>query len=384
MVEVAATVTDTPARFRERFPSLGDTVHLASCSQGAASDDLAAALAELQRTMREHGAPWNLWVEEVERARVLFAERIGARAEEVAVVPCASDAAYQVASTRSWTTRPRVVTSDMEFPSVAHVWLAQRPRGAEVVHLPDDDGVVSAEQYADAVDERVSLVSVPLASYRNGARLPVAEVTAVAHEAGAQVFVDAYQGAGVLPIDVRELGCDYLVSGSLKYLLGLPGIAFLYVRDGGTDELEPQLTGWFGRANPYAFDPRVLDFPPTARRFETGTPSIPSAYAAVAGLTCLARADAAAVERHVGELSQEMHDELAGAGERLWSPADPALRGAQVAVVDDDPTALAAYLADRRIVVSPRGHVVRLSLHYYNDRLDVAKACAAIADYRKL
>ncbi|MQA03307.1 MAG: aminotransferase class V-fold PLP-dependent enzyme [Streptosporangiales bacterium] len=374
---------DSPARFRDRFPSLTDTVHLASCSQGAASTDLSAALLEFQHTMREYGAPWDRWMAEVARARQLFAELIGAHPDEVAVVPCASDGAFQIASTYGWQERPRIVTTDMEFPSIAHVWLAQRPRGAEVVHLPDRDGTLPAEDFAAALGDRVSLVSVPLASYRNGARLPVADVVGMAHDAGARVFVDAYQAAGVLPIDVRELDCDYLVAGALKYLLGIPGIAFLYVRGGLTDEVPPQLTGWFAQSDPYAFDPRTLDLAPTARRFETGTPSIPSAYGAVAGMRCLARADQAAVWQHVGELATDLHESLARAGEQLWSPAEPALRGAQVAIVDEQPTELAAYLANRRIATSPRGHVLRLSLHYYNDHSDVAKVCEAIADYRK-
>lgn len=377
------TPRDTPQRFRERFPSLADTVHLASCSQGAASTDLVAASSEFQATMREHGAPWDLWVGEVERARSSFADVVGAEPTEIAVVPSASVGAYQVASTRSWARRPRVVTTDMEFPSVAQVWHAQQPRGAEVVHVADHDGVVAAEDYAAVLDDRVSLVSIPLASYRNGARLPVADVTAMAHDAGAHVFVDAYQAAGVLPTDVHALGCDYLVSGSLKYLLGLPGIAFVYVRDGLVDQVAPQLTGWFGRVDPFAFDPYTVDFPAAARRFETGTPSIPSAYGAVAGMTTLARVDAKAVDTHVRELGAELHARLQRAGERLWSPADPELRGAQVAVVDDDPADLAEYLAQRRIVTSPRGHVARLSLHYYNDRSDIDTVCAALADYRR-
>ncbi|MGH3094457.1 MAG: aminotransferase class V-fold PLP-dependent enzyme [Streptosporangiales bacterium] len=382
MADVTPAALDTPQRFRERFPSLADTVHLASCSQGAASTDLLGASFEFQATMREHGAPWDLWVGEVERARSLFAALIGAEPTEIAVVPSASVGAYQVASTRSWTT-PRVVTTDMEFPSVAQVWHAQCPRGADIVHATDHDGIVAAEDYAAVLDERASLVSIPLASYRNGARLPVADVATMAHDVGAHVFVDAYQAAGVLPTDVHQLGCDYLVSGSLKYLLGLPGIAFLYVRDGVADQVAPQLTGWFGRVDPFAFDPYAVDFPAAARRFETGTPSIPSAYGAVAGMTALTRVDAKAVDLYVRELGAELHANLHRVGERIWSPADPELRGAQVAVVDDNPTDLAAYLAQRRIVTSPRGHVIRLSLHYYNDSSDVDAVCAAIADYRR-
>ncbi|WP_433260448.1 aminotransferase class V-fold PLP-dependent enzyme [Actinosynnema sp. CS-041913] len=305
----------TSGQFRENFPALADTVHLASCSQGALSGELPAALAELTSSMREHGAPWELWMAEVDQARRRFAELIGATPEEIAVVHCASDGAYQVASTRDWSTRPVVVSTDMEFPSIGHVWVAQGARGAEVVHVPERGATVDPGELVAAIDERTGLVSIPVVSYRNGARMPVAAAVAKAREVGAKVFVDAYQATGVLPVDVRELGCDYLVSGALKYLLGLPGVAFLYARDGVADDLPPQLTGWFGRVDPFRFDPRTVDFPTQARRFETGTPGIPAVYAANAGMRLLSRVDIHDVGRHVVELAVRTRERLLAQGD---------------------------------------------------------------------
>ena len=372
----------TPEQFRGLFPGLVDTVHLASCSQGALSGELLFALQEYVGSLRDRAVAWDRWMQEVDTARGLFAQLIGARPDEVAVLSNASEAAYQVASSLRWDERPQIVTTDMEFPSVAYVWLAQRPLGAKVRHVAEHEGVVEAEDYVRSIDAATHLVSIPLVSYRNGARMPVREAVARAREVGARVFVDAYQAAGVLPVDVQDLGCDYLVSGALKYLLGLPGIAFLYVRGGVVPELEPRLTGWFGQRNPFGFDPRELAFGDHAQRFETGTPGIPSAYAAVAGLRTVARTDQHAAASHLRTLVDETHDRLVEAGERVWSPTDPARRGPQVALVDADPPALAGYLAERRIVVSPRGHVVRISFHVYNNRQDVDAVLAAIAGYR--
>jgi selenocysteine lyase/cysteine desulfurase len=374
--------TLTSGQFREGFPALADTVHLASCSQGALSAELTAALAEMTFSMREHGAPWELWMAEVDQARHRFAGLIGATPDEIAVVHCASDGAYQVASTKDWSARPEIVTTDMEFPSVGHVWLAQRARGAEVVHVPERGATVDPEELVAAIGERTGLVSIPVASYRNGARMPVGAAVARARAVGARVFVDAYQAVGVLPVDVRELGCDYLVSGALKYLLGLPGVAFLYARDGVADDLPPQLTGWFGRVDPFGFDPRTVDYPATARRFETGTPGIPAVYGANAGMRLLSRVDLRRVGRHVADLTTLTAERLLAMGERIWAPGPPAEPGPQVALIDDNPDRLAAYLAERRIVTAPRGHVLRLSFHYFTNESDVDTVCSAIADYR--
>jgi selenocysteine lyase/cysteine desulfurase len=375
----------TPEQFRAEFPSLRDTVHLASCSQGAVSRRLTEAMRGYAETLRDQGAAWETWMAEVERARTRFARLIGATAEEIAVLPSASAGAFQAASGLDWTERPQVVSTELEFPSVAHVWHAQRQRGARVAMVRGHgDAPPPAEAYAELVDERTGLVSVPLVCYRNGARLPVREVAALAHERGARVFVDAYQGAGVLPLDVRELDCDYLVSGALKYLLGLPGIAFLYVRAGLTHPRDPELTGWFGRVDPYAFDPDGLDFPSAARRFESGTPAIPAAYAANAGMDMLDRIDPVTGYAHVSTLVDELATVLLDSGERLASPADPAQRGPQIALRDEDPNRLAHWLAERRIVTAARGDAVRLSFHYYSDRSDVAAVADALREYRKL
>ena len=373
----------TSEEFRLRFPALSDLTHLASCSQGALSDTLAAALLEFQHTLLTYGAPWDRWMTEVDLARRLFADMINASPDEIAVVPTVSAAAYQVASTRDWQSRPTIVSTDMEFPSVAHVWLAQRGNGANVRYVPDRDGVVVAEDYDAVIDETCGLVSVPLISYRNGVRLPVRDVIDSARAVGALTFVDAYQGAGVEPIDVRELGCDFLAAGALKYLLGIPGIAFLYVRGGVTDDRDPQATGWFGRRDPFAFDPRHIDYPTDARRFESGTPAIPAAYGAVAGMRVLGDLDPKTVRQHVAELGQYAHDSLTAAGERLWSPADAALRGPQVAVQTGDPNGLAGFLAGRNIVTSPRGDLLRIALHYYSTAGDIDTLVAAIRDFRR-
>jgi selenocysteine lyase/cysteine desulfurase len=353
--------------------------HLASCSQGALSDAVAGALGEFQDALVEHGNPWHVWMDRVDLARRRFATFIGAHEDEVAIVPCASDGAFQVVSGLS---NPAIVSCELEFPSVAQVWHAQVPAGASVRMAPLHDGFATADGFASVIDERTRLVSVPLVSYRHGQRLPVKDVVGLAREHGAQVFVDAYQATGVVPVDVRELDCDYLVSGALKYLLGIPGIAFLYVRRGTARDLDPRLTGWFGRVNPFSFDPTTVDFPPSARRYETGTPSVPAAYAATAALGLLSGLDMSAVDRHVRETTGRLHADLAAIGERLGSPAGDDARGPMVALYDDDPDRLAAHLGESRIVTSPRGHFLRLSVHYYTDDADVDAVVRAVAEYR--
>jgi selenocysteine lyase/cysteine desulfurase len=379
---VAATVSRaavSPATFRDCFPILADTVHLASCSLGPRSMALDEALARMLDELHNDPTPWDQWLAEVEQSRVEFAKLIRARVDEVAVVPSATVGAFQVVSTLALAKRPGIVTTDADYSSVAQVFAAQR--GAEVAYVTERATGVPTEDYLAAIDERTALVSIPLVSYRTGARLPVADVVARARAVGARVFVDAYQAAGVQPVDVTELGCDYLVSGCMKYLLGIPGIAFLYVRGGVTDDQPPPLTGFYGRANPIAFDPHALDWPHDARRMQINMPTLPSAMAANAGLKLVNSLDPAAVARHVAGLVDAAIERLTAIGAPLLSPTEPALRGPQVAVMDPDPMGLARFMNERRIFPA-RGHVVRLSFHYFNDESDLGAACEAIEQWR--
>jgi selenocysteine lyase/cysteine desulfurase len=382
-MRVAAPAT-SPAAFRRRFPALGQTVHLASCGLAARSDALDAALARMLDAMSAGAAAWHEFEAEAERCRVAFAALVGADPQQIALLPNASTGAYQVVSTLDLGERDTVVTSAEEFPSIAHVWLAQRRRGGRVrfADAPAATGAgAEADEaaYAATLDARTALVSVPLVTYSRSAILPVAAVAGLAHDRGARVFVDAYQAVGVRRVDVAELDCDFLVAGAGKYLLGLPGIAFLYVRR-GTDH-NPSLTGWFGRADPFAFDARRLDFATSARRYEIGTPDVAALYGATAGMSLLAELDSHEIERHVDALTALAADRLRASGERV-APIASERRGAHVALADDDPARLGAWLSRRGISVSPRRPFVRLAFHYFNDERDVDAVCAAIEAYR--
>ncbi|WP_432563800.1 aminotransferase class V-fold PLP-dependent enzyme [Kineococcus sp. SYSU DK003] len=369
------------AAFRADFPALESFSHLASCSQGAISGQLETSLGRLTAGLHHAAAPWGEWMQEWERLRRRFAAFIHADPDEIAILPSASAGAYQVASSFDWSTgRPGVLTSDLEFPSVGHVLRAQGAHGADVRSVGDRHAALDAQTWTSRLDETVRLVSIPLVSYHDGAMAPLAEVTTAAHAVGAQVLVDAYQGMGVVPIDVRELDCDYLVAGTLKYMLGLAGVAFLYVRGGLTSERSPEMTGWFGRTNPFAFDPALVDYPSSASRFEGGTPSVPSVYAAHAGLDLLEGVDQQAGWAHVRELRDGFIQALRAKGFEVSASDDEARRGPQVSIVVDDPDELALQLHERGVMTAPRGRLLRMSLHYYTVEADLQRALDALVE----
>src|SRR6266480_4576263 len=146
------------------------------------------------------------------------------------------------------------------------------------------DGIYLNTCSLGALDERTALVVTSHVYFTSGAIQDITAVAEVAHRRGALTLVDAYQSVGQVPVDVRAAGVDFLTAGGLKWLLGGPGIVFLYAREEVTRRLAPQIAGWFGHKNQFAFDPRVLELHDDARRFELGTPSLAAVYAQLGGL----------------------------------------------------------------------------------------------------
>src|SRR5216684_4413685 len=174
------------------------------------------------------------------------ARLVNAPPEAVALAPSISVAISAVAEALDYARRPRVVITSLDFPTVAYQWLAKRPRGVEVVVVESPDQVsVPVEAIARAVDERTALVATSHVYFTSGAIQDIRAVAAEARARGALTLIDAYQSVGQVPVDVKATGVDFLTAGGLKWLLGGPGIVFLYVREELAARLEPTVAGWF-------------------------------------------------------------------------------------------------------------------------------------------
>lgn len=380
-------VPSTPLdEFRSHFPILGRRVYVNSCSQGALSTEVEAALGAFTASWHTHGSPWDQWVGELERLRTLFAATIGADVDEIAVMPNATTAAAAVATAVSFAgPRREVLLGGVEFPTMAHLWQAQARRGAEIVWAgASDDTAVPVERYEARLSERTNIVPVAHVCFRNGYRLDVPRLIASAHAVGALVMLDDYQHTGTAPLNVRALDVDVLVTGTLKYLLGPPGVSLLYVRRSLIEQLEPLVTGWFGRADPFAFAVTPLDWSGSARRFETGSPAVPSVYGAVAGLELLQQLGADRIGRQVGRLVDRLVTGAVARGLDVLTSLDPMQRGALVVVRATDAQALATRLSAHGVIASARGSGLRLSFHAYNNDADVDAVLAALDAERAL
>lgn len=362
-------------RWREEFPILSRKVYLNSCSLGALSRRAEERVLRFQEEWSTFGASawYETWMGRLTELRTRVSSMLGAQPGELALAPSTSVALAAVASALDYRARPRIVVAGLDFPTLAYQWMA-RP-GVEVVQVPSDDGAtISLERFASAVDERTAVLATSHVFFSTGAIQDLRALAAIAHARGALLLVDAYQSAGQLPIDVRADDVDILTTGPLKWLLGGPGLAYLYVRHELATTLTPTLAGWFGARDQFAFDIEHFEFKEDARRFELGTPSLPSAHFALGGQEIVDEIGVPAIRQRNSALTERLIARAGDAGFHLRLAGDPAARSAIAMIAVDDPAGAVGYLASRDVIVDWRPGHVRISPHFYNmeDEVDLA------------
>jgi selenocysteine lyase/cysteine desulfurase len=386
MPEVSAgkLPVDGVSAFRRQFPIFEEKVYLSSCSQGALSRPVESALKEFIQSWHTHGNPWEIWVGEMEKLREQFARLINARSAEVAVTFSVSTALNSLASALDYRERATVVTSDFDFPTVGQICLAQQRRGAHVTYARAQGRRLPLTSFEAVVDHQTALVATTHVCYKNGFKTNVAALAELAHERGAYLLIDAYQSMGTQPMDVKALDLDFLVTGALKYLLGAPGVGFMYVREDLIERFEPSDSGWFGQENVFAYDVHHLQYAKTARRFETGSPPVPNVYASLAALRLIEEVGLAPIQAHVQELAGRLIRGVKARGLDLLTPEEPAERGPLVMVNSTDAPKLVDALARDGILCSTRDGALRVSLHYYNTPADVEAVLGALDRHPEL
>jgi len=374
---------DPLLRFRDEFPILSSTNYLVSNSLGAMPRAVPERLADYVDEWAELGVrAWARgWWEMPVTVGDEVAPLLGAGNGEVAMVPNVTMAQATVLSALDYTPpRDTIVMTALDFPSVRYVYDRLATRfGARIRVVESDDGIaVDTQRVIDAIDERTRLVSISHVLFRSAYVMEVDAICRAAHEAGALVSLDAFHAVGVVPVDVRRSGADFVTGGVLKWLCGGPGACFLYVAPSVRDTLEPALTGWQAHARPFAFE-QEMEYAGGAFRWLNGTPVIPALYAAIEGPRIVKRAGIAAIRakslRQTARLIQLADDR----GFRVHASRDPERRGGTVAIRVPHAYEVSKALLERDILVDYRPEAgIRIAPHFYTSDDELELALAAI------
>jgi kynureninase len=363
--------------YRERFPILADTTYLISHSLGPMPAGAERRLAHYAQTWNTRGIrAWGEgWWDLSSTVGDHVARLIGAPPGSTVMHQNVTIAEAVVLSCfRLDGERRRIVYEEDNFPSVRYLYQAQRERGAEIVVCPDEEAIVAA------IDERTLLVPISHVVFKTGRIQDVEPIISRAHEVGAHVVLDAYQSVGTVPLDVAALGVDFAVGGSVKWLCGGPGAAWLYVRPDLHERLEPTLVGWQAHARPFAFEPE-LEYASGAARFLTGTPNVPALHAATAGYDIVEEVGVEWIRANSLGQTELLIGLLDEAGFEVVSPREPERRGGSVVVRTPDFQAVHAELEAREILCDFRPDAgLRFGPHFFTTDEEIELTVAALRE----
>jgi kynureninase len=265
------------------------TIYLANHSLGRPLDAMAADLAEATAAWYSKlGDAWDAWLEERQAFRARIATLIGA-ARTDCVVPKTSAGQGLRTVLNALPGKPRVISTRGEFDSIDVILKQYAAVGRIELRWvePDADGDFAIEPVLDAVNDGAELVVISQVMFMTGQIVRgLAMLAQACHQRGSRLLVDCYHAAGVIPVDVAELGADFVIGGSYKYLRGGPGACFLYIAPAVFEAgLRPLDMGWFANADPFGYhrpEPPVLQY--GGDGFLESTPPVLTWYQARSGL----------------------------------------------------------------------------------------------------
>lgn len=369
-------------KLRDEFPILGKKNYLNSCSLGALSHRSEAQLRDFLDRWHEMGASawYEHWMGRLADLRGQVGAFLGASARELALLPSTSAALSVIAEAVPTNGRNRVICTELDFPTLAFQW--QVKPEIEVVVLKSQDGVgIDPEQFREAVDERTLFLATSHVFFTTGFIQDITTLAQIAHHAGAFCLIDGYQGPGQIPVDLPATGVDAYTAGPLKWLLGGPGLAYLYVRSDHVQTLEPRITSWFASKDQFGFDLESFEYQEDARRFELGTPALATVHTALGGQEIIDEVGIDAIVARNRTLTDRIVEGAQAAGLGL-TIAPPERRSAIVMIRHDDPARAVKALAARGIIVDHRPGHVRVSPHFYNTEAEVDAFVEALAEVR--
>jgi kynureninase len=352
-----------------------------SCSLGALSRRSESYLSEFTERWHDMGASawYRHWLGRVEDLRGRVASFLGTTPREMALMPSTSTALAAVTESVRANGRNRVVCTNLDFPTLAYQW-AVKPE-IEVVILESEDGIgIDPQQFAAAVDERTLFLATSHVFFTTGYEQDLQALGDIARDAGAYSLIDGYQGAGQVELSLSETGVDFYTAGPLKWLCGGPGLAYLYVRDQLVEQLEPRLTSWFATERQFDFDIAGFEYRSDARRFELGTPALPTVHTSLGGQEIIDEVGITAIVERNRTLTERLIDQAEGAGFRLRL-AEPDRRTSIIMIHHDDPPAAVKHLAEHGVIVDYRPGFVRVSPHFYNNEDEVDRCIDILARY---
>jgi cysteine desulfurase / selenocysteine lyase len=378
-------------RLRAEMPVAERSAYLDHAAMSGLTRPAANALQAWLQEAVEIGNPvWPDWVKRVEAMRAEAAKLIGAQADEIALVANTTAGISLVAEGFQWRAGDNVVTLADEFPSNVYPWFNLESRGVETRRVPTEiSGRLDLERLAEACNERTRIVTISWIGFATGYRHDLREIASIAHQREALLFVDAIQGLGAFPLDVNDLGIDFLAADGHKWLLGPEGAGIAYIRREHLDRLRPLGVGWHSVPKGQDYTHIELNLRPTAARYEGGSQNNAGMIALGDSLKLLMELGIDSIAASILDITDRACERLTEIGAKIISDRRPEHRGGEqrsgivsFELPGRDPLAVKRHALRQSVVFGCRAGRLRISPHAYNNEDDLDRLVEALLSFR--
>jgi len=363
---------------RSRFVGLEDLCHLCTGGESPWLKTHADVFEQFSTLKSAGNRGREKVLEHMEATRASVARLWQVEPSHVSFLPSSSDAMNHLARGIDWREGDNIVTTELEFPSVAWAWRDLQAKGVEIRQVPHTDWLVTEEALLDAADSRTRLMAVSQVSYYTGQHLDIHALSQGLDREKTLFAVDATHASGVLP--VRAGLSDLTVTSAYKWMLGTTGVAACYVSDAALEQVKVSTFGWHNMHYGPPPNPAKTELVAMPHLLEPGNPALLNIMILGNAISELEKTGLDAIAHHARGLAGELDSRIRDSGLKLISPVDPKRRSGNTCIAVTDSDALCDRLDEQNILVwGDRGRI-RVSTHLYNDSEDVARVASAIKE----
>jgi cysteine desulfurase / selenocysteine lyase len=369
--------------FRRRMPVTEHQIHLDHAAVAPLTGPAHDAILNWSRDAAQFGtAHYPSWMKGIEDLRVTVATMTGADLDEIALLPNTTAGINAVAEGYPWKPGDNVVTRADEFPSNQYPWLYLAERGVEIRRLEFHDNAFDIKKLADAIDGHTRIVTLSWVSFSHGWRHDLDEIADLVHRKGALFFLDAIQGLGAFPIDVKKTPVDFLAADGHKWMMGPEGAGVFFIRKEWIPRLKPIGIGWNSVKKEHDFHIINLDLKETAVRYEGGTQNVVGFLALGASLALLERYSAEDRAARVVEITDYACEKLRSSNAKILSNRE---KGHESGIVlfempGRNPELVKRHCREKGITLSCRAGRLRISPHCYNNESEIDRFVETIRE----
>jgi selenocysteine lyase/cysteine desulfurase len=365
-------------KVRGLFPITKNYAYLNSAAVAPLPTISVEAVRRQLHDVSENGSlNFNQWIDTKNRTRVIIAQMLKVKPEQIAFMRNTSDALSTIANGLKWRKGDNIVSFAKEFPANFHAW--RRIRDAFDVELrlcPERNGRIDLDEFIGLIDESTKLVSISAIQYGSGFRADLERIGRAARAVDALFVVDIIQAFGVMPFDLEAQMVDAAAGASHKWLCSPEGCGILHLSDRARERIEPTLVGWISVGEPFDFEDTEQSYKPNALAWETGTGSISLFYGLEQSVKLLQETGVEKIQIYLEELTDYLCELLAGKNYEIVSSRTKDEKSQIICIKHLGgltPPEIAKRLERENIIVSPRNDRIRIAPHFFNNREDIEK-----------